>query len=160
MKVTTLIVGIDPDLVKSGYAVWSKKEKRIIEYGTYSLPEMIEQRVKPLIATHGIDKVKFLVEAGWINVKSNFRLVGVKSEMSDKVSKDVGQNQGTGKQIVAYLEYLGCNVSIVKPTLKGGDKKGSSYTPQGKRNFEKTYGFKVGQINDEERDAIAVCYGY
>lgn len=160
MKRTLFIIGIDPDLEKSGYAVWSKKDRKIVEYGSYSLPELIELKVKPLIEKYGVEDIKFHVEAGWLNAKSNFRLTNVKSELSDKVAKDVGQNQGTGKQIVEYLKFFGCNVSIVKPTRKGGDKKGSAYTSVGKRNFEKNYGFKVGQVNDEERDAIAICYGY
>lgn len=154
------VIGIDPDLTKSGIALWSKGEKKIIHHSTETFPCLIELRIKPWIEKYGIENLVVKVEGGWINSKANFRLSSSVVAAREKVAKDVGQNHGTGKNIVEYLKFLGLKVDVIKPTNKGGDKVGSAYTTEGKKNFEKTYKFKVGQVNDEERDAIAMCYGY
>lgn len=110
-KTDKIIIGIDPDIKKSGMATFYKREL-LVE--TLPFPELIEKLY--LLATLP-DDVLVVVEAGWLNEKSNFR--NTKGRASDKISKNVGRNNQTGIHICEMAKHYGLEVIEQKPFNKG-----------------------------------------
>lgn len=79
---TDLIIGIDPDLEKSGVAVLG----RSLELKNLTFAETVE-----LFRTHQDEIKKVVIEAGWLNKKSNFRF-GHSKTAGEKIAKNVGEN--------------------------------------------------------------------
>lgn len=106
-----IIVGVDPDTAKSGIATYYNGEL-LVE--SLPFPQLIEKLY--LLATLP-DDVLVVVEAGWLNEKSNFR--NTKGRSSDKISKNVGRNNQTGIHICEMAKHYGLEVIEQKPFQKG-----------------------------------------
>ena len=110
------IIGIDPDLVKSGLAVYSKKTNRLI-LTLASFPDLI----KSISSFNPKDTIVY-VEAGWLNNKSNYRPrnnsmpAHIDSLIRERTAKNVGENHAVGKIIFEYLTNLGYLCELVRPT--------------------------------------------
>ena len=129
---TDLIIGIDPDLEKSGVAVLGQS----LELKNLTFPETVE-----LFRTHQNEIKKVVIEAGWLNKKSNFRFSHSKSA-GERIAKNVGENHATGKLLAEMAKECGLAVVLVKPTrtkLKAED-------------FNRITGWQ-GRTNQEQRDA-------
>lgn len=134
-----LIVGIDPDLEKSGVAVLKDGSLRLDNMSFYDLTQYFE------VNKDQIKKV--VIEAGWLNKKANFR-GGHSKRVSEEISKRVGENHATGKLLVEMAESLGLAVVLVKPTKS---KKNSE-------EFNRITGWQ-GRTNQEQRDAGMLIFG-
>ena len=77
---TDLIIGIDPDLEKSGVAVLG----RSLELKNLTFAQTVE-----LFRSHQDEIKKVVIEAGWLNEKSNFRF-GHSKNAGEKIAKNVG----------------------------------------------------------------------
>lgn len=120
----SLIIGIDGDLDKSGVAIWDK-ENAIIELKTLGFFQLLEY------LTTEKEKIKIVkIEAGFLNQKSNFHFAKSKG-ISDRISKNVGENQAVGKLIIQMCQHLEIPYKLVKP-------------------FQKTWNTKSGKISDKE----------
>jgi hypothetical protein len=115
MKMTqNIIIGIDPDLIKSGVAICYKDAqlyKHILEISLMSLPELYDylKYEKPRIS--GV-----FVEAGWLNRKSNYHSHSAQSKIvGERIARNVGENHATGKIIVQFCEHLELNTVLVRP---------------------------------------------
>ncbi|MCF0074016.1 hypothetical protein LZD49_26275 [Dyadobacter sp. CY261] len=140
------IVGIDPDLNRSGLAIWDVSGKWVF-HKAVSFSELI-LRVTMLCQK---EDTVIVLEAGWLNAKSNFRK-GFSRQKSDRISKNVGENQATGKNLSEVLSSSGYQVIEQKPLPKG-PLKGKSWTEAGRKFIQENSGI-TGRLNDEERDAI------
>jgi hypothetical protein len=145
-----IIVGIDPDVNKSGFATYCNGEL-LVE--ALAFPALIEKLY--ILATLPED-VLVVVEAGWLNEKSNFR--NISDKRSDAISKKVGRNQQTGILICEMAEYYGLEVIRQMPFDKcwsGPDRKIT--------HDELNYILKRNNIkelkssNQEKRDAALIC---
>lgn len=136
------LVGIDPDLLKCGFAVWDKERRILEDYGTKGFWDLIE-----FISKHN-DGYKYIVEAGWLNKKSNWHLqeLGTRSE---KIAYRVGQNHTVGLLIEEYLKRNDVKYELVRPK-KSKIKK---------EEFIKITGISQ-RINQDVRDAIMLVYGF
>lgn len=141
-----ILIGIDPDLKKSGFAVWYKDEKDL-NIGTLSffdLQEALRNWSRDWI--HG--SVEVIIEAGWLNSKSNFHSSKKQSKVvGERIAKNVGENHATGKLIAEMCEHLKLNYKLVKPTTKKTDKD----------LFKKITG--IDCKNQEMIDAAMMVYG-
>lgn len=135
-----MIIGIDPDLEKSGVA--STIDGKKIAYSCLTFVETIA-RIK-----ERADEIKCVyIEAGWLNKKSNWhnnKSVGIAS----KIGKNVGENHATGKLLQQSIEELGVKVILVRPTTK-------KYSAE---EFNFLTGNK-GRTNQETRDAVMMIWG-
>ena len=135
-----MIIGIDPDLVKSGVAIITD---------TMTLHNLTFPQLMQLFSENKDQIKKVVIEAGWLNVKSNFHArYGQSKSAGERIAKNVGENHATGKLITQMAEYYGLNVILVKPTKK-------KYTAE---EFNRLTGW-VGRSNQEQRDAGALVYG-
>lgn len=135
-----MIIGIDPDIDKSGIAVLH--ETKQIEYSTLNFVDAIGfiRMNKPVI------KCVYL-EAGWLNKKSSWH--GAKNmSVAARVGKNVGENHATGKLLKQCIEAEGVKVIEVQP-------KGSKLNAE---QFERLTKIKT-RTNQETRDAIMLVWG-
>lgn len=137
---TDLIIGIDPDLKKSGVAILGDS----LELKTMTFAETVE------LFRSQQDKIKkVVIEAGWENTKSNFHnRCGQRKSVGERIAKNVGENHATGKLLAEMAKECGLAVVLVKPTrtkLKAED-------------FNRITGWQ-GRTNQEQRDAGMLIWG-
>lgn len=133
-----IIIGIDPDLEKSGVAILGSE----LQLKTMSFAETVE-----LFRSQQDQIKKVVIEAGWLNKKSNFRF-GHSKNAGERIAKNVGENHATGKLLVEMAESLGLAVVKVKPTRSKLNAE----------QFNKITGWQ-GRTNQEVRDAAMLIYG-
>ena len=115
----SIIIGIDPDVKKSGVAI-NDKSTGIITSFSFPFPELLDF-LKDVSTRFG---ATIYVEASWLIKKSNFH--GGNTRVSSLIAKHVGRNHQTGILIVEMCKYYGLNVIEVEPLAKcwkGKDKK-------------------------------------
>ena len=151
----TLITGIDPDLDKNGIAIWNK-EKSALELRSLTFFALLD------FLKAEKENIKIVkIEAGWLNQKSNFRFAKNKA-ISDRISKNVGENHAVGKLIVQMCQYLQIEYKLVKPFEKIWKTKSGKISHQElKLNLDR---LKINLINkttnQETRDSALIClYG-
>ncbi|ARG17592.1 hypothetical protein B7L44_13920 [Acinetobacter nosocomialis] len=136
-----IIIGIDPDLEKSGVAVLGQSH---FELKNLNFAEVVEL----FKAEQDLIK-KVVIEAGWLNKKANFRSGANKSiAVNEQISRRVGENHATGKLLVQMAQHMGLAVIEVKPTK----------TKVNSDDFNRITGWQ-GRTNQEQRDAGMLIWG-
>lgn len=134
-------IGIDPDVDKSGIAIWDSSTASFTAIETQNFFDVLETLLQ--------NKDAFVrIEAGWLNKKSNFHLAKSKG-ISDAISRKVGENHMIGKLFENFCVRNGIKHSLSRPTKKKYDKIA----------FTKTTGYK-GRTNQDSRDAAMLVYGF
>lgn len=135
------VIAIDPDVGRSGVAVWKDNKIDIFNLSFPELLDFLQERTG----------AKVIVEAGWLNKKSNFH--GGKGGIGQKIANGVGRNAEVGRKIIEMCEHYGIDVREQRP-LKKGWKNGkisheeiSKFIP----NFPK-------RSNPETRDAALLLW--
>lgn len=150
-KQKRIFIGIDPDIEKSGVAVWD----RISETLELSVLKFFDLH-KFLSDIDNKEIVMIVVEAGWLNRKNNFRqgyfkdgkFVRFNKFQGESIANKVGRNAETGRKIVEMCETLGLEYKLFKPTQK-------KVTPD---MFQRLTGKSVK--NQEMIDAAIMVIGY
>lgn len=108
-----IYIGIDPDVDKSGFAIWDANDKRFEEICLETLPEVFIRLVK-LSNEHS---VMVRLEAGWLLSKSNFSTRNVYGSRgaNERIAKNVGANHEIGKQIEKFCVAYNVPYELVKP---------------------------------------------
>jgi len=137
-----MVIAIDPDVNKSGVAVLDCGKLSLYSLRFFELFDLLKFYVPGHVSM-------IYIEAGWLNEKSNFRVMKG-SGVNARIGAKVGANHETGKKIVEMCVYLGIPFTEVKPLKKiwkGPDGKitHEEFNKQAKTIFKKT--------NQEERDA-------
>jgi hypothetical protein len=110
-------IGIDPDVKKSGYAVWDNQEKKIITATCLPFFDLLNEVA--LLGESG--EIHVTIEAGWLNAKSNFH--GGKTDfIRQRIAKNVGSNHQIGKLFEEYCIGRDINYTLYKPINKKTDK--------------------------------------
>ena len=148
------IVGIDPDLTKSGFAVYDRVEKRLVECTTVSFTGvqwLIEKKYPGCFVR---------LEAGWLIAKSNWHLsraLGAKyspitaQRIAERQAKNVGENHAVGKLLNEWLTEKKIPFELVKPF-------GATTFFKDRKVFKATTGWEARTHNDG-RTAAAICWG-
>lgn len=134
-----MIIGIDPDIKKSGVAVVANENIDLHNLTFFELFDFLKSNEIKLV----------VIEAGWLNKKSNWhkgyynkgKLITNTNNINENISKKTGANHETGRKIVEMCVYLGIDYQLIKPTSK---KVNTLF-------FEKLTGIK--RSNQETRDA-------
>lgn len=136
-----MIIGIDPDLEKSGIACLHEEAKRI-EMTTLNFVDVIRfvRMNAPVIKT-------VYLEAGWLNQKSSWHSAQNKS-VAARIGKNVGQNHATGILMEQCIKAEGVKVVCVKPTKTKLDAE----------QFKKLTKIET-RTNQEMRDAAMLVFG-
>lgn len=152
-----LIVGLDPDLKKSGIAIYNKetKELQYMDLNFFDLQRWLIQNKE--------DIVQVKCEAGWLNAKGNFRFSKTKA-IGERMAKNVGMNHASGMLIEEMLKDLDINYKLSPPLIKRWNGTGAKNGTGGKIthdeliNLLKPIGIQMGKkASQETRDAILIC---
>ncbi len=140
-----LYIGIDPDVTKSGFAVWHKPLQRFSSIEALTLPEMLDK----LHSLH--DNIAIVVvEAGFLNKGNRHTFKGQSVAAAAKTGENVGRNHQRGMDIVEILEWMRIPYRLQKPSTKNSWKDREA-------TFQKITGVKGG--NPEKRDAAMLVFG-
>jgi len=137
-----IYIGIDPDLIKSGYATYLSKSK-CLDVCLLSFLQLINTLTD---LANNETNFTVIIEAGWLNKKSNFRSTQNKA-IGEAIARKVGENHAVGKIIEQVCQELKIDYKLVKPTTS---KVKSDY-------FFKLTGIKTK--NQECIDAAMLVYG-
>lgn len=141
------INAIDPDVDRSGVAMLDtrSRELRLLSLDFPTLLDYLQELSARL--NHDCEDFIVLVEAGWMNDKSNFR--NTSGRASDRISKNVGSNHQVGKLIIQMCRHWSMPVREVAPARKFWKGPGGKIS---REEFAAVTGF-AGRTNQEERDA-------
>ena len=141
-----LYIGIDPDVDKSGFAVWHKPMQKFSSIETLTLPEMLDK-------LHSLrDNIALVVvEAGFLNKGNRHTFKGQSVAAAAKTGENVGRNHQRGMDIVEILEWMRIPYRLQKPSTKNSWKDSEA-------TFQKMTGVKGG--NPEKRDAAMLVFGF
>lgn len=141
-----IIVGIDPDVDKSGIAVVDGNTGKVID-----LLNLCEKNYLDFLATYRNQINKVVFSAGWLNKKTNFhRKDGERVGVSEKKALNVGLNHQVGITLMR-LTYstFGLPIQQLQP---------NSAKIKDRAKFAKFTGWK-GKSNQETRDAAILIVG-
>ena len=146
-----ILIGIDPDVHKSGVAYYEKHTKRL-ELSNLTFFQLFDylsyiKKCNAQITTKDLN-IKIIIEAGWLN-KSNWHTDNKNKNIATMIGNRTGSNHETGRKIVEMCEYLELKYELVIP-------KKSKVTHE---YFKKLTGI-IGKTNQEERDAAMLVWGY
>jgi len=139
----TKFIGVDPDVDKSGFSVWDSERKEFDHVGQFEFFVLLDRidSLRPL-------GIKVVVEAGWLNKKSNFHgRKGQTKAVGEKIAKAVGANHQIGKLVVQYCNENKIKVSLVIPRTKKLNSK----------EFSRLTGYKK-RTNSEMRDSAMLVF--
>lgn len=113
-----LYIGIDPDVDKSGFAVWHKPMQKFCSIETLTLPEMLDK-------LHSLrDNIALVVvEAGFLNKGNRHTFKGQSVAAAAKTGENVGRNHQRGMDIVEILEWMRIPYRLQKPSTKNSWKR-------------------------------------
>ena len=149
MDKKTMIVGIDPDTVKSGVAVYDKETKKL-ELSCLSFFELQDYLSN---AKKCIKVVK--IEAGYLNKKNNWH-ISKNIRTASRVGANVGANHEVGKKIVEMCKYLEIDYIECKPLKKTNGNKVSGVELK-RRLIQLGINPIIGRTNQEMRDAALIA---
>lgn len=148
-----IIVAIDPDVNKSGFAFLEVKT-RILTTVALPFPELLDHLLHVRAAYR--DQVIVLVEKSW-NTSHNWHTKpGESWKVSAAKGNSTGRNHEVGRKIVEMCKHYGLEV-VEKTPLK---KCWSG--PEGKITHKELSYFTglEGRTNQEERDAALIAWNY
>lgn len=149
------IIGIDPDTVKSGVATLNANTREFDMIATLAFAELVEYvRLKSDSLIRQGETLVVVVEAGWLNAKSNFH--GQTGFRAQRIAKNVGANHQTGKHIVDMCKWYGVKTELQKPLNKGWNGANGKITHE-----ELTYFANItGRTSQDGRDAALIAWNY
>lgn len=146
-----IIIGIDPDVSKSGVGVVSW-ERKGVEVFSRSFPELLEYL--KMAATH--TSVVVVVEASW-KISTNWHTGrGDSIRTAARKGKDAGRCHEVGRKIVECAQYYGLEVVERLPLKKIWKGKDGKITDEEIKAFMPIQ----GRTNQEERDAALLAWDY
>lgn len=137
-----LLIGIDPDVDKSGFAFIEGNKLKLQNLTFFELYDTLryykEREIKPTV----------YVECGFLNKSNWHKKNSYSAAMNSKIGERTGANFETAKKIVEMCIYLGLPYIQVKPTRT---KITNDY-------FKSITGIKI-RTNQEQRDAFMLIFG-
>ncbi|EJX03632.1 hypothetical protein EVA_08271 [gut metagenome] len=152
---TDIVIGIDPDVDKSGFAVLKKDIPILLDIKTLTFPDLLDelQRQKEFAQANARNMV-VLVEAGWLN-KANWHLYTSDTKQSAAAKGNAaGRNHEVGRKIIEMCEHYGINVEEIKPLPKVWKGKDRKITHEELASFT---GY-TKRTNQEGRDAALIAW--
>lgn len=151
----TLVIGIDPDSVKSGIGAFYHSKLTACE--ALAFPDL-EKKLKALMNVYKYEEVEIYVEAGWLN-SGNWHLSKAKSKaMAAAIGQNTGACHQTGKLIIEWCRknFPEAQVYEVKPFRKYWKGKDGKITAE---ELEQQIGQPLPKrTNQEMRDAVLIAW--
>lgn len=159
--------GIDPDIEKSGIAIWDSKERKFLFIGSADFFEIASAirtgKFRGIILdeysllSSGSLNCKVIISAGWLLEKTNWHTHSSKGKelsipVQMKIAMNVGKNHGSGLLMEQYCKnVIGVNYELVIPK---GKMNGSTNIAL----FNRLCRWD-GRTNEDARDAAMLVVG-
>jgi hypothetical protein len=150
------VIGIDPDLRKSGMAlIDTTGKKQIIKLGVmkfHALEIFLLETWKTALRQKS--DLIVVIEAGWLNPVANYHTNDAKggaysSRVMQHISGSTGRNEAVGMLLAEYCGEKGIPYKLFRPNRN---------TPKwNNREFKMITGWS-GTSNQEERDAVRAAW--
>jgi hypothetical protein len=147
---TKVLIGIDPDTDKSGYALYYPGKKTIATLQCFDLIDMMET----INLNTAVLDVKVHLEAGWLIGKGNFsdRNKYGSRGANEKIANRVGANNEIGRQLEKFCIRYNIPCMLKKP---------QGYSSWSHAQFCKYTGWPSKILtNPEKRVAGMMVFGY
>lgn len=146
-----IIIGIDPDVNKSGVGVVNSKGE--VEVFSFTFPELIEHLK---LSAKLKDCTVVVVEASW-KISTNWHTGrGDSIRTAARKGKDAGRCHEVGRKIVECAKFYGLEVVEQLPLKKIWKGKDGKITDEEIKAFMPIQ----GRTNQEERDAALLAWNY
>lgn len=139
-----VLIGIDPDVEKNGFALIQNKNYELANLSFFELFD----KLTTLKNEYGTDKIKVFIECGFLNKSNWHKMQKGSASINANIGNRTGRNHEVAYKILEMCEYLDLNHFKVKPTAKKRDNK----------DFALITGIKK-RTNQEQRDAMLLIYG-
>lgn len=139
---TKILIGIDPDVDKSGFAMLHGNQMKLSNLTFFELFEELrfyrEKEIKPVV----------YVECGFMNKSNWHSKFSGSAAVNAKIGERTGANFETAKKIIEMCEYLRIPYEKIQPKKS---KTSGDY-------FKKITGINT-RTNQEQRDALMLIWG-
>lgn len=153
-----VIIGIDPDIKKSGYAKIETKTGIVQSIGNWDLSKLFGVIASDLkLAQYSGQKILVVVEAAYLASHHNWHLGSgfITKHKAASIGYDTGRNHETGRAIIEFCKYIGIDVKGQIPLRKCWSG------PDGKITHEeivKLTKLDKKKTNQEVRDALLIAW--
>lgn len=141
----TRIIGIDPDVDKSGFAVWLPKEQKFEGIEAMTLFEILEY-----FSINAESILHIRLEAGWLHDGNRHIHSKTTPKVAAKTGENVGRNFQRGIDIAESAAFFHIPCMLIAPSSRNSWKNDE-------KMFQKITGTKGG--NPEKRDAAMLVFG-
>lgn len=147
----TYFIGIDPDIHSSGFAVYMKYNKKLLECSCFTFFDL-QRKIMEYDENFFAKGETYIVhiEGGWLVQKSNFHTHTKSPAARERIAKNVGSNHEAGRKIVEMCIEYEFPFIVRKPiTPKFADE----------RIFKMITRWE-GRTNSDARSAANYVYGF
>ena len=139
-----ILIGIDPDINKSGVALINGDNKELYNLNFF---ELFDFFYKVLSQKGKSEEILIVIEAGWLNGGNWHTKNKGSAALNAKIGNNTGRNHETGRKIVEMCEYLEIPFKLLRPT-----------TSKLKAKIFKSITKIEGRTNQETRDAMMLIF--
>lgn len=150
MKDEKIIIGIDPDVEKSGVAILHQDGK--LKLCKMPFPDLMDYL--RLCSELGADKYAVVVEKGWFTATNYHLRFDRGQRFAARQGVDIGRNHETGRKIVEMAKHYGLNVTEMNPLPKKWRGTDGKIT---KEELEVFTG-PLPRCSQDERDAALLAW--
>lgn len=155
------IIGVDPDVDKSGVAFLHVPTRKL-EVTSLSFPDLLDylQKAKMKSELSG-ESVIVVVEASWLISHHWHSKKGDNQRVTARKGNSAGRNHEVGRKIVEMCEHYGLEVIEQRPLRKCWKGRDGKITAD-ELNYILINGgsLPIKRSNQEERDAVLLAWNY
>ena len=150
MSKVKILIGIDPDTEKSGFAFIDKSNLNVIQLKNLTFFELFSvlSEIKNKYQPPYFD-IEIYIECGFLNKGNRHKVFGGSLSLNSKIGERIGANHEVAKKICEMSDFLEIKYNKIKPTRS--KIKNSNV-------FKKITGYDK-RTNQEQRDALMLIWG-
>ena len=158
MKKYTRIIGIDPDVDKSGVTELHVPTSRL-NMATLTFPQLMDY-LRYMQEEYGCkedERMVVVVEAGWMNATNWHTQRGQSAAAAAKTGQNTGRNHEVARKIAEMARHYGMTVDEVKPLRKCWRGRDGKITHE---ELSHIVGGLDKHLNQEARDSALLAWVY
>lgn len=160
MRKYDMVIGIDPDIDRSGYVMVKTATGEVVTATDWDLAHLFGmlEADKEYCKIQGLSLV-VVVEAAYLASKHNWHLGGgyMSIPIAANIGYKTGRNHETGRAIIEFCRFLDIDVVAQTPLRKLWKGKDKKITHE---EITKITNWNKKRSNPEVRDALLIAWNY